>query len=204
MKRELSMQRTNSKTVDTTSGQIEVYSSTARTFHWLIVLLLLGQIPVGMYMAYRGGELNIWDATTNNLYSGHKLVGLVILALVVLRLLYRLAAGAPRPEPTIESWQHNMSRLNHWGLYLLLLIVPILGYLGVAMYPALNLFGAFNLPALVGPDKSMAENVFEWHEAGALALLALIALHIAAALYHYVIRQDNVLGRMLPPALRKD
>lgn len=197
------MPRTNSNTVDTTSGQIEVYSSTARAFHWIVVLLVAVQVPVGLYMSYRGNDLNIWDATTNNLYSAHKLTGIIILTLVILRLLYRLTAGAPNPEPTIESWQRTVSALNHWGLYLMLLIVPVLGYLGVAMYPALNVFGIFDLPALVAPNKEMSTEVFHWHMIGAFTLVALITLHVAAAVYHYIVRQDNVLGRMLPSALRR-
>ena len=197
------MPRTNSNTVETTSGRIEVYSSTARTFHWLVVFLIAIQIPVGLYMVYRGTDLNIWDATTNQLYSGHKLTGVVILSLVLLRLAYQLIAGAPSPEPTLEPWQRTISALNHWGLYLLLLIVPILGYIGVSMYPALDIFGLFKLPALVDPDKKMSTPIFLWHFCGAMALLALIALHVCAALFHLVIRQDNVMGRMWPGALRK-
>lgn len=192
------------KTVATTSGTIEVYSPTARFFHWIVVLLIAIQIPVGVYMVYRGSVLNIWDATTNQLYSGHKLAGVIILTLVVFRLLYRLIAGAPSPEPTLEPWQRTVSELNHWGLYLLLLAVPLLGYIGVSMFPALNIFGAFNLPALTAPDKEMSKVVFQWHMYGAIALGALIAMHVGAALYHFVIRQDNVLGRMLPGALRRE
>ncbi len=198
------MPRTKEKTVQTTSGTIEIYSPTARAFHWIVAFLVLIQIPVGMYMHYRGNDLNIWDSVTNNLYSGHKLFGLIILGLVILRLAYRLTAGAPKPEPTIEPWQHTVSELNHWALYLLLLAVPILGYIGVSMFPALDIFGAFKLPAITEPDKAMSEQVFLLHALGGFALAGLIALHVGAALYHYVIRQDNVLGRMLTVALRRE
>lgn len=197
------MPRTNIPTVETTSGAIEVYTPAARAFHWIVVALIAIQIPVGLYMTYRGGALNIWDATTNNLYSAHKLGGVIILLLVIARFAYRLTAGAPHPEPTIEPWQRVVSEINHWALYGLLLLVPILGYLGVSMFPALNLFGLFDLPALAAPDKKMSETLFEFHKLGAWALLGLIAMHIGAALYHYFIRKDNVLGRMLSSALRK-
>ncbi|SDO07404.1 cytochrome b561 [Filomicrobium insigne] len=196
------MDKPSIETIATTSGDVEIYSLTARTLHWLVVVLLAVQIPVGFYMAYRGNDLNIWDALTNNLYSLHKLGGLAILAVVILRLLYRLTAGAPRHEPSLEGWQCVVSELNHWGLYLLLLVVPVLGYLGVAYFPALDAFG-FKIPALVAPDKAMSETVFFWHMVGAFALLTLIAMHIGAALFHYIIRGDNVLGRMLPGLLRR-
>jgi len=188
--------------IATTSGPVEIYTPTARTLHWLTVLLLAVQIPVGFYMAYRGNVLNLWDSVTNTLYSGHKVGGLTILTLVVIRYLYRLAARPPGPEPTITTWQHVVSTLNHWALYLLLIAMPVLGYLGVAYYPALDVFG-FKLPALVEPDKPLAEQVLFWHMVGAYVLLALVALHVAAALYHYLIRRDNVLGRMLPSLLRR-
>lgn len=193
----------NKETVTTTSGSVEVYSPTARMLHWLVVVLILVQVPVGLYMAYRGNVLNIWDPLTNNMYSTHKLTGLAILALVIVRLLYRLSAGAPAHEPTITDWQRVVSRLNHWALYLLLIIVPVLGYLGISYYPALNIFGAFDLPGLVAPDKPMAEKVLFWHGVAAFTLLALLVLHAAAALYHYLVRRDNVLGRMLPQLLRR-
>lgn len=197
------MPRSNIPTVETTSGAIEVYTPTARAYHWIVVALIALQVPVGLYMVYRGGTLNIWDATTNNLYSTHKLVGVIILLFVVLRLFYRLTAGAPHPEPTIEPWQKAVSELTHWAIYVLLLTVPILGYIGVSMYPALNLFGAFNLPALTAPDKAMAEEIFGWHAYAAFALIGLVTMHIGAALYHHIIRKDNVLGRMLSSALRR-
>lgn len=198
------MPRTNKNTVETTSGLIEVYSSTARALHWIVVLLIAIQIPIGLYMAYRGGELKIWDALTNNLYSSHKLIGTVILLLVVLRFVYRMIAGAPSPEPTLEPWQRTVSELTHWAIYALLFIVPIVGYVGVSMYPALNLFGAFNLPAVTAPNKAMAEELFEYHSLAAYLLTALVAMHVGAALHHYIFRKDNVLGRMLPHALRRE
>lgn len=198
------MPKSNLNTVETTSGPIEIYSGTARMLHWIVVGLIAIQVPIGFYMTYRGGDLNIWDATTNNLYSGHKLLGVIILALMIWRLAYRLTAGAPSPEPTLEPWQRMVSELTHWAIYALLFIVPILGYIGISQYPALNIFGMFSLPGIASPDKASAEQIFELHAIAAFALLGLIAMHIGAALFHNIFRKDNVLGRMLPAALRKE
>jgi len=197
------MPRSNIPTVETTSGAIEVYSSTARAYHWIVVALIAIQVPIGLYMVYRGGTLNIWDATTNNLYSAHKLLGVIILLFVLLRLGYRLTAGAPHPEPTLEPWQRTVSEITHWARYGLLIAVPILGYIGVSMFPALNIFGAFSLPAITAPDKASSEVVFWWHAYAAFALIGLVGMHIGAAMFHAMVRKDNVLGRMLPSALRK-
>lgn len=181
---------------------VEVYSPAARTFHWLTVVLVAIQVPVGIYMAYRGNVLDIWDGLTNALYSMYKLGGIVIFLIVVLRLANRLARGAPADEPTLEPWQKVMSHLNHWGLYLLLLATPVVGYIGVSLYPALDIFGLFSLPGVVAPNGDAATTALNVHKLLAFALVVLIGLHIAAALYHYLIRKDGVLGRMLPSAAR--
>jgi cytochrome b561 len=175
------------------------YTTVARRFHWWTVGLLAFQIPVGLYMAYRGGELKIWDATTNTLYSSHKLVGLIILALTLSRLAYRLGQGAPPDERTIEPWQRIASHATHWLLYALLIGVAIGGYLGISLYPALDIFGV-GLPAIVAPDQQAAARVFYWHMVGAFAIVAVVGLHISAAVYHYYMRKDGVLRRMLVKA----
>jgi cytochrome b561 len=111
---------------------IPTYTPTARGLHWLIVLLIFIQLPLGFYMSYRGNEMEgvnengepvkgVWDALTGTLYSSHKLIGLTILALVVLRLLYRLTQGVPPSDPTVPAPLTGVSHLIHWSLYLLLL-----------------------------------------------------------------------------------
>ena len=181
---------------------VEIYTRTARTLHWTTVALLAVQFPVGLYMVYRGTSLNLWDNLTNVLYSGHKLAGLTILFVVIWRLVYRMTRGAPAHEPTIEPWQRIVSRLNHWGLYVLLVAAPIAGYIGISLFPALDIFGLFSLPGVVAPDKEAAKTALEVHRLLVMLLALLIALHVGAALYHYVIRKDNVLGRMIPRLLR--
>ena len=187
-----------------TSAQapVEIYTRTARALHWTTVALLAVQFPVGLYMVYRGNSLNLWDNLTNVLYSGHKLVGVTILVIVLWRLVYRTTRGAPADEPTIEPWQRVVSRLNHWGLYALLIAAPIAGYVGISLFPALD-FGLFSLPGVVAPDKGAAKTAFDVHRLLVLLLALLIAMHVGAALYHYVVRKDNVLGRMIPRLLRR-
>lgn len=197
------MPKTQTLEVDAKGRKVEVYKPMARMFHWLTVGLIAVQIPIGLYMTYRGGDLNIWDATTNNLYSSHKLIGVIILLLVVARLMYRLTQGAPSHEPTLEPWQRIVSEVTHWAIYALLIVVPVLGYLAISYFPALNIFGLFSFPGVVAPDKPSYEVVAELHEITALMLGALIAMHIGAALYHHIIRGDNVLARMMPGLLRK-
>ena len=198
-----------------------VYSPVARLLHWLTVAFVAILIPVGLYMVWRGNATN-FDAMTNTLYSAHKLAGFVLLWLVVIRLVYRFANGAPPDEPTIEWWQKAGAHLTHWGLYALLLVMPILGWLGVTHYGALGTLGGLSLPAIPGSDAlydiaarvgsllglkvpapsapggDKATLVFQLHFLGAMLMLLAIAAHVVAAIYHHFIRGDGVLRRMLP------
>jgi cytochrome b561 len=182
---------------------VEIYSRTARFLHWLTVALIAVQLPVGLYMSYRGNVLDVWDKVTGALYNSHKLVGVTILLVVLCRLGYRLIHGAPAHEPTIEPWQRIVSRLNHWGMYVLLICVPVAGYVGISLFPALDIFGLFSLPGVVPPDKEAAKTAFAVHKLLVVVLVLLISVHVAAAMFHYFIRRDNVLGRMIPRLLRR-
>jgi cytochrome b561 len=185
------------------AAEAPVYAKGARRFHWWTVAILALMVPTGFIMADRG-ERNIWDATTNNLYSFHKLLGFIFLFVILGRLAYRFTQGAPRDEASLETWQKGLSHANHWSLYLLLLAMPIAGWIGVQLYPALNIFGLFNLPAFLTPNQERANFVLQMHKYGAIALVALVAMHVGAALYHYFIRKDGVMRRMLPGLSRRD
>jgi len=184
------------------TGHVTIYSKVARRFHWWTAALVAVQAPVGFYMVYRGPTLKIWDGVTNTLYNLHKLVGLVIFFLVLARLAYRLTQGAPADEPSLEAWQKGAAHATHWSLYLLLLLVPIGGYLGISLYPALDVFG-MPLPSITAADQAAAARVFFLHWIGAVLILLLVGAHVSAALYHYFLRKDGVLQRMWPAAGRR-
>ncbi len=172
----------------------ESYSPMARRLHWFTVLFLAIQIPLGFAM------VNI-DGFPASLYNFHKLFGLVILALVVVRLGYRLVNGAPPDVPTLTVFEKAASHVTHWSLYGLLLLTPILGWLGISYYDAREVFG-FTIPALTGKDQAFSERVFVWHKYAAILMVLLAGLHVAAALMHYIVKKDGVLARMIP-ALRR-
>jgi cytochrome b561 len=174
------------------------YSTAARHFHWWTVALLAIQVPIGLYMVYRGAATN-FDALTGTLYDTHKSLGLLILALVVARLAYRLVHGGPGDEPTIAWWQKAASHATHWSLYLLLILVPLVGWLGISLYGARSVFGIATIPPLAAENSEAAKTVLMLHRYLALLTVALIAMHVGAAVVlHYLIRGDGVLARMLP------
>lgn len=192
---------------------IPVYTKPARRFHWWVALLVLLQIPLGLYMKWRGDEMpgvndkgepvkgtfnGIADnGLTDQLFSGHKLIGLTILALVLARLIYRLSNGAPRSDPSVPAPLTGLSHLVHWSLYLLLIAVPIGGYIATSYYGATDVFG-LHLPAVTPKDEKFAERLFDLHGLGGELILILIGIHVAAAIFHKFVRKDRVVERMLP------
>jgi cytochrome b561 len=178
------------------------WSGLARAFHWTTAVVVVLMLASGFVMTWRGNDLNIWDGLTNNLYSAHKLLGFCLLWFVVLRIARRLLGPVPAPDPTLPAWQQAAATTNHVLLYALLLAMPLLGWRIASLYPALELFGTVTLPALGGPDptpdKAQYTAFAGWHETGAWLIIALVALHTAAALYHRFVRRDGVFGRMWP------
>jgi cytochrome b561 len=180
-------------------ADIATYSKPARIFHWITAAVVFVMVPVGLWMTYRGNTLNVWDGLTNGLYSGHKLTGFLLLWLIVARLAYRFRRGAPPDEPSLLWWHKAASHATHWLLYGLLLAVPLLGWIGISLYPSLDVFGLLKLPALAKPNEDLAAKVLSLHGTLALLLAAVACAHIGAALYHHLIRKDGVLRRMMPP-----
>jgi cytochrome b561 len=174
------------------------YAPPARLLHWLTAGMIAVQVPVGIVMAYRGNVLNLWNSTTDFLYSAHKSLGFILLVVVAVRLAVRMIAGSLPAEPGLPRWQRRIAGANHAALYLLLLAVPMLGWLGTSLFPALQVFGVISLPAISGADRAASDRVLTLHAIVAFVLVALVALHIGAALYHRFIRHDGVLRRMLP------
>jgi len=188
---------------DNETGVIhETYSVGARHFHWWVVLLIAIQLPLGIYMVQYGARTNFAEPT-GTLYDTHKVIGMLILLFVVARLSYRLLNGAPGSEPTLAPWQRIVSHITHWAIYALLLIVPLLGWLATSAYGPFQPFG-IPLPRLMGDDQDLATRLYNAHKAAAILLMALIAMHFCAAMFHYFIRKDGVLNRMWPSLPRRD
>jgi cytochrome b561 len=185
-----------------TSSPSASYSPMARAFHWVTVGFVLALVVLGEAMTYRSKQ-DIWDSLTNGLYSGHKLLGFLLLLLIIARLTYRLTKGAPPDEPTLEPWQKLASHVTHWSLYALLLLVPLSGWRGVSQYPALEIFGLFSLPSIATANQPASVNTLFWHEVLGKIMALLIVTHVGAALFHHFVRKDGVLRRMLPNLPRK-
>lgn len=174
------------------------YRFTARLFHWITAGAIAVTAPLGLAMTYRGNTLNIWDGLTDTLYSTHKLIGFLLLWFVVARLIHRWRHPPPPPEPDMPRWRQAVAGAVHCTLYALLILVPMLGWLGVSLFPARTLFGLVDLPAIASPDEARAKAVLALHGTLALLLAGLALVHLASALEHHLIRRDGVLRRMWP------
>lgn len=169
------------------------YGSIARLLHWLIFLLVLIMIPLGYIMgdipdkALRGEIVNV-----------HKVTGVCILVLMLLRVLWAMRNTKPALPFQTPNWQRLSERYLHFFLYLGLIIMPLSGLIGaVAAGKPPHVLG-FNIELPIDANKSIAKLAFDRiHDPLAIILIALISIHILAALYHHFVKRDDILRRML-------
>jgi cytochrome b561 len=170
------------------------YGAVARLCHWLTVALLFVIIPIGLVMGDLPRGL-LQDA----LFVTHESLGLTILGLTAFRLLWRLTHQPPPPSRDLNPLELRASGSVHILLYLVLMVMPVTGYLFVT-YSGIELhyFGLARVPALVTPDKPTGELFLAIHVALQWAIYALALMHIGAALHHFFVRRNDVLSRMIP------
>lgn len=175
--------------------RVDGFRTPARIFHWATVVFVLLMIPAGLVMVQDGLDRTVQNA----LFIFHKNVGVVVLLLVLARLAYRLAVPPPPLPDSMPAWQHRVSGITHGLLYALLIAMPIAGYVRVRAggFP-IEALDALGIPTLVPRSESLAELAKMLHWLGGFALAALIALHVGAALFHAIVKQDGVFSRMWP------
>jgi cytochrome b561 len=170
------------------------YSSLTIGIHWMMVLLF-----VGVYGAVELHELFEKGSDLRALLmTWHFMLGLLVFALIWLRLAARLSGSTPAILPQPPGLQQLSSKLLHLALYLLMIGMPLTGWLMLSAAGKPIPFFGLELPALIGENKDLAEQFEELHETVGTAGYFLIGLHTVAALYHHYIKGDNTLTRMLP------
>ncbi len=174
------------------------YSPPAQLFHWLTVLFVLTAWALGLV----GDELPR-GALRHAGEFAHVLLGQMVILLLALRLVWRFVTPAPAPEPSrLGPAAHVAAKLAHVALYALLLAAPAVGL--VTLFnggEALPLFGVYDIPSPWPKNRELKHYSKEIHELLANGLIALAALHAAAALAHHYVLKDGALRRMLPKAL---
>lgn len=177
------------------------YNRVRRSLHWGVAALVLFTLPLGY--VFTDFDNRVWLEATlgtgafNAGYSLHKSIGLLVVALMAARLAAKWMWPDPPYAAPLDPFSRTASRAAHRALYALLLVTPLLGWAGVSAYPApLPFFGLGEAPALLGPNRALAEWLLWAHGVVAIGLAAIAAVHIAAALHHGYIRRDGVLDRM--------
>jgi cytochrome b561 len=175
-------------------NDIESWTATAKLFHWLMAALIFAQIALGLVAVS-------WHVspTKLNLFVWHKSLGILILALLVLRLLWRLSHRAPELPWEMPLWERAGAQLSHFILYALMVALPLTGWvIASASNVPFKIFWTLPLPAITAPDKAVADQFAIVH-GWLVTLLALVLVaHIGAALRHHYVKKDTVLTRMLP------
>jgi cytochrome b561 len=178
------------------------YDSVAITLHWLIAAAIVCMIVSGLVMTElpRGSTLKFL------VFQWHKSVGITVLASSVVRLGWRLGHQPPPLPEDMPAWEKLAAHLTHAAFYVLMVGMPLTGWAAVSASPFIvptMLYGVVTLPPLpilatLVNKKPVQDALEEVHSSGAWILLALLALHVAAALRHHVLLKDDTLRRMLP------
>lgn len=175
------------------------YGAVAQFLHWIVVTLIVTQVV----LANKAGSLPLGAAKLATL-AQHKSVGVTILALTVLRLIWRALGPIPSAPSGMAPWRRRAASISHFLLYALLLVTPLLGWLmsSARNFPV-SWFGFATLPDFIEPSEAAFEFFREAHGVSAATLLVVALIHAAAALKHHFIDRDDVLRRMLPVKLRR-
>ena len=178
------------------------YPAARRALHWIIAVLVLLMLPFGMIFTNFDNKPAIEGilgaGSFDVMFDLHKSTGILILCLMVIRIVLAFIQPKPPYRAPLTKAEKAGSGAVHGLLYALLVIMPVLGWVGVSAYRApLPFYGLFQVPPIVAQNRPMAENAFELHELAAKIVIVLLIANIGAALYHGFVKKDGLLRRML-------
>jgi cytochrome b561 len=165
----------------------------SRYLHWSMAVLLTGQVLLGRY-----SEALERSPEKLSLMMWHKSIGISLLLLVLVRFLWARMNPVPDSAPGTARWVRYASGLSHRALYVLMVTIPLTGWLmNSAKNIPFRLFRVVPWPSLLKPDAGLGRIFESWHSQLVTALLVLVCIHVAAALWHHFCRRDATLKRML-------
>lgn len=176
---------------------IRRYSNVAVTLHWVTALVVLTQVVLGFAFA----EFMEKGPARSTVFAWHKTLGALILILALARLFYRLK-NPPPPFPTeLPRWRQVAALYNQRAFYFLLIVLPLTGLVaisGMSEGGTTSLVGGISIPVIPGISESASETSGDLHVVLVFTTIALLLLHVAAALYQQFVEHDPVAGRMPP------
>ncbi len=176
------------------------YALTQRLLHWLIAFMVLGTLAVGLifsiYDGFDGTKAAFGAELTGLFYKYHKTFGVLILGFMTIRILVKLMLGKPDYVQPLTRFEHIASNAVHGLLYLLLLAMPVLGWLGTGAGGFPVQFFDYKLPGILAKDKELYSILMELHGICGWLILIFVSIHIGAALKHWLVKRDGVMSRM--------
>ena len=174
------------------------FSLLQRSLHWLMAICILSMLFIGV------GMVTTVMPKYLTLVSIHKPLGIAILVLALIRLAVRLRYGAPPLPADLPEPMKLAAQLSHYALYALMIAMPLIGWgmLSAAAYPVV-LYGGVHLPAILPQSDGLHTLLWNAHFYLAFAFFALILMHLAAALFHALVRRDGVFDAMAPWSTRE-
>jgi cytochrome b561 len=170
------------------------YTGTAIALHWVMAILLIGLMVLGVYMQ----DLAL-SPTKLRLYSWHKWAGVTALVLLLVRLVWRITHHPPALPSAMPSWQALIARTTHFLLYLLMLAIPVSGWLMSSAKGFQTVyFGVLPLPDLLDKNAVLGDALQGLHMVLNFTFAALLVVHAGAALKHHFLDRSDILTRMLP------
>jgi cytochrome b561 len=173
----------------------EGYTPVAKLLHWLVVVLLFSQYVVAWNLPHMGR-----DTVPNTVINLHFSLGVLIFLVLIVRLAWRWTHPEPAPDDGLSPWQVTSARVMHYFLYAMLMVIPLLGWMNASYRGlAVSFFGIITLPQLIATRTPEFAWTGDAHIIAAYYIMLPVAgLHIAVALYHWLVRKDGVMQRMLP------
>ena len=188
-----------------TPSSLARYATVAILLHWVIALLIIGNVGVAWYSDELKGAAKI------GLMQWHKTLGICVLLLSLARLAWRLMNPPPAISSDLKPWERTLAHVVQWGFYVLMIGLPLTGWIIVSASPfikiyPISMFGLFDWPALSfltdlpKPQMKQVHDVFaEVHHLMAKVIVyGLIPLHVIGALKHQFMDKDDTLARMIP------
>lgn len=170
------------------------YSAGAMIFHWVIAIAVIANWRIAEAAEHAA------DADKAAIWADHKALGILILALTLGRLAWRLTHPVPPLSSKLANWERVLARGVHVLFYILLIGLPLGGWLGTSYFGStIDVFGLFTIPALpVGANPETGKSILGLHHTGGEIMLYLIGLHVLGALKHTLWDKDGTLWKMLP------
>ncbi len=167
----------------------------SKTLHWSMAVILVGLFAVGLYMT----DLDYYDALYHTLPWWHKSFGLLVMALLIIRYIWKRLNPEPQALTSHKNWEVFLAQFIQKLFYVLILLIGLSGYfISTAKGKGIEFFGWFEVPAITQAiEEERADLVGEIHQVLAITLIVLAVLHAAAALKHHFIDKDETLNRMI-------